>query len=165
MMLLLRAFAALAAISAAPAAGASLTFELNGTAGEPYVELLRDQITSEWIGEKYQTIVTDPASGSVVGVLQGFAFNFDNETSFNDNGVLYFVDGDSVTLLDNYIAGATGKYESYAGGHVDENIISFDPYVSVWTMYEPSEEQILAKDEDAADAGNYSFRITSEGGY
>ena len=66
----------------------------NNTDGNYYQEIT-DGLTGEWIGEMYQDSVFD-AFGRRIGANQGYSFDFDNGTSYNDNNILFLGDGNEI---------------------------------------------------------------------
>mmetsp|Transcript_8828 Transcript_8828/g.21444 ORF Transcript_8828/g.21444 Transcript_8828/m.21444 type:complete len:498 (-) Transcript_8828:240-1733(-) len=115
------------------------------------------------IGEMYQDDLFD-VNGTRVGTHQGFAFNFDNGTQFNSNGIIFTTTGE-VNFIDSYIVSATGEYAKYQDGTMPNwNVTSDDPYIADVTMIEPTPDTDTAGDK--VDTSNsMAFRITSEGGY
>ena len=75
-----------------------------------YYSPIRDEVTGEVIGNKYQNLVYDCESYydcEFVGIDQGYDFFFENVTNYNYNDVIYFIDGETtMTLIDNYIVAA-----------------------------------------------------------
>ena len=132
----------------------------NNTDGNYYQEIT-DGLTGEWIGEMYQDSVFD-AFGRRIGTNQGYSFDFDNGTSYNDNNILFLGDGNEIYWMDSAIISATGVYEQYQGGSLKMNVLEMDPaFVAEVTLVEPPPSE----EGDDNSGGSTKLRITSEGGY
>ena len=132
-----------------------------GTDGN-YFKEIRDGLTGDWIGEMYQDSVFDSA-GRRLGINQGYSFDFDNGTSYNDNNILFLNEGNEIYWMDNAIIVATGMYKQYQGGSFEFNVVQFDPtMVAELTLVAPPPLEDF--DDNGARRGT-GIRITSEGGY
>mmetsp|Transcript_42397 Transcript_42397/g.47195 ORF Transcript_42397/g.47195 Transcript_42397/m.47195 type:complete len:297 (+) Transcript_42397:76-966(+) len=104
--------------------------------------------TVKWIGDEYISLLFESGSGKLVGINQGFSFNYskygddDNTLSYqqvNGHDVLILERGEVSTLNGNIVA-ATGDYERYNHGYVNQTIISLHPHwLSELTFIEPTE--------------------------
>ena len=150
----------------AKSAGASYNLLLNNSAGNYHYNKNLTDGSGVVIGGLYQDSVFDPA-GNFLGINQGYAFNFDNGTSFNYNNVLFLGEGQEIYWMDYAIIRATGTYRRYDGGMLEMNVIQPDPnFVAEITLYEPSAptpQQEAENDNSSSDS--IMFQITSEGGY
>ncbi|KAL7549508.1 hypothetical protein ACHAWF_012773, partial [Thalassiosira exigua] len=159
-------------LAAGRGANAALVLLVNNTSDGGYYSPILDGTSGKWIGEKYQDALFDRATGDFVGINQGYAFNFDQGApgeSSNYNGVFYFEDGGQMTVMNDDVVAATGAYSSYVGGEVEEHVLSYDPdYVAELTFREPKPTVWDVEDElesESGDADNFSFFITSKGGF
>eukprot|EP00563_Minutocellus_polymorphus_P018852 CAMPEP_0197722322 /NCGR_PEP_ID=MMETSP1434-20131217/5054_1 /TAXON_ID=265543 /ORGANISM="Minutocellus polymorphus, Strain CCMP3303" /LENGTH=462 /DNA_ID=CAMNT_0043307463 /DNA_START=163 /DNA_END=1551 /DNA_ORIENTATION=+ len=133
---------------------------LNNTDGNyHYTKEITDG-SGQIIGGVYQDSVFD-TSGHLLGLNQGYAFNFDNGTSFNYNNVMSLGDGNQIYWLEFAIIYATGIYERYEGGSIELNFVEPDPnFVAEITLHEPPEP--VHQEEESE---SIKLRITSEGGH
>ena len=103
------------------------------TAEGGYFQAINAHSTEDQIGELFQNPVL--RQGFTNGLNQGFAFNFvDVDKYTNGSAVpvlsnrIFFLGGDTLTLLDEAIVQGTGDYSKYTGGGIVENTISLEPY-------------------------------------
>ena len=100
-----------------------------------------DNATGIQIGERFQNNAISP-DGNMIGISQGFAFNFEPDTSPDpaNRNWIFFLEGGQLDVLDQAIVSGTGKYEKYTGGTVQQQITSVDPtYTSEITLVEPQQ--------------------------
>lgn len=122
-----------------------------------------DNATGVQIGERFQNNAISP-EGKMIGVSQGFAFNFAPDTSPDpaNRNWIFFLEGGQLDVLDQAIVSGTGKYEKYIGGTVQQQITSVDPtYTAEITLVEP---QQIAVDESNDDLET-QFQFGFKGGY
>jgi len=142
-----------------------------------YQELhsILDENTSVVVGEMYQDYIYNANGTTRVGTHQGFAFNFDNSTQFNSNGIFFLDDGEINSMNDgSIIVSATGAWEKYQYGTMPNwKVLSTDYdayYAAEILLVEPEKadaiDAIVDADEDTNENDSImSFRVTSEGGY
>ena len=124
-----------------------------------------DNTTGVQIGERFQNNAISP-EGKMIGISQGFAFNFKPDTSPDpaNRNWIFFLEGGQLDVLDQAIVSGTGKYEKYTGGTVQQQITSVDPtYTSEITLVEP--QQIMALEEESNNELETQFQFGFEGGY
>ncbi|EJK43707.1 hypothetical protein THAOC_37819 [Thalassiosira oceanica] len=116
------------------------------------------------IGERFQNPVYNNI-GERVGTDQGYGFNFPTveytREVFQGNRI-YYLNGGTLNLFNEIIAGATGKYRAYKGGRFSAKILSYNPvFEAEMTLVLPASnekhESDQAKEESAEgskDAGS-----------
>lgn len=111
------------------------------------------------VGELYQDDLYDPITGEFKGTHQGFSFNFNNGTQFDNNDILVLNDG-TINFIDDYIITATDNWSMYQGGTMPNWIVtSYDPYSANISMIEPTVESTSEEDSDGDDqSSNIYFR-------
>ena len=155
---------------------------------------INDVLTGDPIGNRFQNPILD-RNGNRIGVRQGFGFHFPMPgAEFNvsihpsqENRQLFFTDGSSMGVFNNYIVLATGNYTKYQGGQLSENVISMNPsWVAEVTLIPPKtttntdnnndsneEEGDKEKQEEEAPSSSsvfvkynhYSFMVTAAAFY
>ena len=152
------------------------TLIINNTVDGSFYAPILDEVTQEWIGEKYQDLVYDKETGIFLGINQGYAFNFDDDSKSNigglplpppyiSNDVVYLQDrggggggdgSDVIVFLNDYIVLATGEqFGSYMGGHVEEIVLQSDPvYISELVLTEPPSRPLPLQGEDSDGEGD-----------
>ncbi|KAK1737974.1 hypothetical protein QTG54_011268 [Skeletonema marinoi] len=136
-----------------------------------YQELhsILDENTSVVVGEMYQDYIYNANGTTRVGTHQGFAFNFDNSTQFNSNGILFLDDGEINSMDDgSIIVSATGAWEKYQYGTMPNwKVLSTDYdayYAAEILLVEPEKadaiDAIVDADEDTNENDSImSFRV------
>ena len=112
------------------------------------------------IGERFQNPVYNSA-GERIGTNQGYGFNFPTveytRAIFRGDRIFY-LDGGTLNVLNQVIAGATGKYRAYTGGRFSEKIVSYDP------TYESEITLVLPASGAKSDSSDEATEDSDEGG-
>jgi hypothetical protein len=143
------------------------TFRITSAGG--YYMAITDQNNSQ-IGETFQNPIID-AADHVIGINQGFAYNFPNDTSISDLGYSTGVellntnrkflldDGEKFYAINQAAVYGTGPYRKYEGNIFSEVIVSPDPnYVANITL-------VVNDDAASAVSGDVTLSVFGEGGY
>jgi hypothetical protein len=135
------------------------------SAGGYYFPITDDNFTQ--IGEKFQNPMMD-SDDNVIGVNQGFAYNFPNDTYvkelLNTNRIFQFDDGERIFAINQVVVFGSGPYQKYEGSTFLEDIISADPdYVANITLVIDAAD--TAKDDATVANSDVVLRITSENGF
>ncbi|KAL3784833.1 hypothetical protein ACHAW5_009052 [Stephanodiscus triporus] len=143
------------------------TFRITSAGG--YYMAITDQNNSQ-IGEIFQNPMID-ASDQVIGMHQGFAFNFPNNTSISDlgystgtelensNRLFQMDDGEKINAINQAVVFGTGPYRKYEGSIFSEVNVSPDPnYVANITL-------VVNDDAASAVSGDVTLCVISKGGY
>ena len=145
---------------------------------EPAVtDLSNDNITdgdSQQIGEKFQNPMMD-SDNNVIGVNQGFAYNFPNDTYIfdlgytgaellNTNRIFQFDNGERIFAINQVVVFGSGPYQKYEGSTFLEDVISADPdYVANISLVMDATN--TAPDDATVASSDVVLRITSENGF
>jgi hypothetical protein len=129
---------------------------------------------SQQIGEKFQNPMMD-SDNNVIGVNQGFAYNFPNDTYIfdlgytgaellNTNRIFQFDNGERIFAINQVVVFGSGPYQKYEGSTFLEDIISADPdYVANISLV--IDDADTAPDDATVASSDIVLRITSENGF
>ncbi|KAL3800908.1 hypothetical protein ACHAW5_009918 [Stephanodiscus triporus] len=142
--------------------------------GAYYYSMIADQNNSE-IGSKFQDLILD-SSGNAVGVNQGFAYYFPNDTFINnlgyssdtgnENRIFQFDNGEYILAIDDAIVYGSGPYQKFQGSIFLEESISTSPiYVSDITLVVDDETVAAGAGAGDASGGDAMLNVISEGGF
>jgi hypothetical protein len=149
----------------------SMASENEGTNFSSYSKI-KNGDNGEWIGELFQDAIYNNELRRI-GTQRGYGFNpipnrtyVDNMEYISTNRVWFLEDNEELNLFNNIIVSATTKYANYIGGHVEENIVSYNQYnqsefESEVTLIEPT----LIDDDDDDDDNEIILGVTSAGGF
>ena len=156
----------------------SKTLRLNDTAR--FYSPLKDGATGEVFGGIFQDDVYDETGQTRLGTNQGYYFDFpadhgaysandtdgDSSAYSNANIILFLEEGELHVMNDKIVSG-TGIYQRFTGGHMREEIVTYDPvYSSFFTFFEPEEETTNQEESDnEVEFSTETLRVVSEGGY
>ena len=119
------------------------------------------------IGERFQNPVYNNA-GERVGTNQGYGFNFPSveyTRALAQGNRIFYLDGGTLDVFNEIIAGASGKYSAYAGGRFSEKIVSYNPvFESEITLVLPAfnaESDLSVQAEDGEESNEGSKEIDS----
>ena len=153
------------------------TLRLNDTAR--FYSPIKDGATGEVIGGMFQDDVYDETGQTLLGTNQGYYFDFpgnyssayaanvtdgDSSAYSNANLILFLEEGE-IHMMNNAIIAGTGIYKRFTGGHMREDIVTYDPeYSAFFTFFEP-ENTTDQESENEDEFATETLRIVSEGGY
>jgi len=129
---------------------------------------------SQQIGEKFQNPMLD-SDNNVIGVNQGFGYNFPNDTYIfdlgytgaellNTNRIFQFDNGERIFAINQVVVFGSGPYQKYEGSTFLEDIISADPdYVANISLVIDAAD--TAQDDATVASSDAVLRITNENGF
>ena len=128
---------------------------------------ITDDTNFSQIREKFQNPMLD-SDNNVIGVNQGFAYNFPNDTYVNEllntNRIFQFDNGERIFAINQVVVFGSGPYQKYEGSTFLEDIISADPdYVANISLV--IDDADTAPDDASVASSDIVLRITSENGF
>lgn len=112
------------------------------------------------IGERFQNPVFSSA-GERIGTNQGYGFNFptvEYTRAIAQGNRIFYLNGGTLNLFNDIIAGATGKYRAYTGGHFSEKIVSYNP------VFESEITLVLPASNAKSDSNDQAIEESDKGG-
>jgi len=132
------------------------TYDFKLVGGEAgFSDYILDYNTKQEIGNRFQNPVLNP-SGKRIGTNQGFRFDFPpdeytkNKPFYMANRFFQLKDGE-LNVMNEVIVLGTGIYSKYTGGHLNETLISVDPFETEITLVEKSSS---ASDDEGDETPN-----------
>jgi len=143
------------------------TYDFKLVGGEAgFSDYILDYNTKQEIGNRFQNPVLNP-SGKRIGTNQGFRFDFPsneytkNKPFYMANRFFQLKDGE-LNVMNEVIVLGTGIYSKYTGGHLNETLISVDPFETEITLVEKSSSSISDDEMETVETSSVDEEVVEE---